>query len=203
MKAGSLNKDDESKKKLGTKAGKAQDDFLCALTGAPMQTSVHSGRGQGRPIVKATHGGGNAGYTRPRVSRAAHHTQKMPAKPYEYTESVGQARAEFLSGTTPTRAMITGGVCSAYGLRTWGHLFTDRQLVALTTFSDLVSEARERVKRDCMEARHGARSLWARPQPRRPRIQATTFRSPKVAPARKPTPTPWRPIWGCAVDRSR
>ena len=52
--------------------------------------------------------------------------------------------------------LITGyGVCSAYGLRTWGHLFTDRQLVALTTFSDLVSEARERVKRDCMEVRHG------------------------------------------------
>jgi putative DNA methylase len=29
-------------------------------------------------------------------------------------------------------------------LITFGHLFTDRQLVALTTFSDLVGEARER-----------------------------------------------------------
>src|SRR5262245_4301822 len=44
--------------------------------------------------------------------------------------------------------MITGGVCSAYGLRTWGHLFTSRQLVALTTFSDLVQDSRERVRED-------------------------------------------------------
>ena len=31
-------------------------------------------------------------------------------------------------------------------------LFTHRQLVALTTFSDLVQEARERVKRDALAA---------------------------------------------------
>ena len=35
-----------------------------------------------------------------------------------------------------------------YGLTTWGDLFTFRQLVALTTFSDLVQEVRERVQRD-------------------------------------------------------
>ena len=33
-----------------------------------------------------------------------------------------------------------------------GDLFTPRQLVALTTFSDLVQEARERVKRDALAA---------------------------------------------------
>jgi putative DNA methylase len=35
-----------------------------------------------------------------------------------------------------------------YGFLTFGDYFTPRQLVALTTFSDLVGEARERVKRD-------------------------------------------------------
>ncbi|MFB3901927.1 MAG: DUF1156 domain-containing protein [Acidobacteriota bacterium] len=35
-----------------------------------------------------------------------------------------------------------------YGLKTYGDLFTPRQLVAVTTFSDLVHEAREQVKRD-------------------------------------------------------
>ncbi|MFZ1416472.1 MAG: DUF1156 domain-containing protein [Defluviicoccus sp.] len=40
-----------------------------------------------------------------------------------------------------------------YGLKTYGDLFTPRQLVALTTFSDLVGEARERVKRDYLGAR--------------------------------------------------
>ena len=39
-----------------------------------------------------------------------------------------------------------------YGLTTYGHLFTPRQLVALTTFSDLVKEARERVQRDALAA---------------------------------------------------
>lgn len=37
-----------------------------------------------------------------------------------------------------------------YGLPTYGDLFTDRQLVALTTFSDLVAEARELVKKDAL-----------------------------------------------------
>ncbi len=36
----------------------------------------------------------------------------------------------------------------AYGLTTYGDLFTPRQLVALTTFSDLVGEARARIRRD-------------------------------------------------------
>jgi len=39
-----------------------------------------------------------------------------------------------------------------YGLKTYGDLFTPRQLVALTTFSDLVQEAREQVKRDVLAA---------------------------------------------------
>ena len=39
-----------------------------------------------------------------------------------------------------------------YGLTTYGDLFTPRQLVALTTFSDLVGEARELIKRDAIAA---------------------------------------------------
>ena len=39
-----------------------------------------------------------------------------------------------------------------YGLTTFGDLFTPRQLVALTTFSDLVGEATERVRGDAVAA---------------------------------------------------
>lgn len=39
-----------------------------------------------------------------------------------------------------------------YGLKEWRHLFTPRQLVALTTFCDLLLEARERVKADALAA---------------------------------------------------
>ena len=40
-----------------------------------------------------------------------------------------------------------------YGLTTYGDLFTPRQLVALNTFSDLMGEARERIKADYLGAR--------------------------------------------------
>jgi len=40
----------------------------------------------------------------------------------------------------------------AYGLNTYGDLFTPRQLVALTTFSDLVQEATVRVREDALAA---------------------------------------------------
>ncbi len=39
-----------------------------------------------------------------------------------------------------------------YGLKTYGDLFTPRQLVALTTFSDLVGEAMARARRDAIAA---------------------------------------------------
>jgi putative DNA methylase len=39
-----------------------------------------------------------------------------------------------------------------YGMTKWSDLFTDRQLVALATFSDLVSEARQRIRRDALAA---------------------------------------------------
>jgi putative DNA methylase len=40
----------------------------------------------------------------------------------------------------------------AYGMNRWADLFTSRQLVALTTFSDLVEEARDAVFRDALAA---------------------------------------------------
>jgi putative DNA methylase len=48
-----------------------------------------------------------------------------------------------------------------YGLTTYGDLFTPRQLVALTTFSDLVQKVRERVKDDalCAEMPDDGRGL--------------------------------------------
>jgi len=52
------------------------------------------------------------------------------------------------SGEVPPR--LTGGTCVPYGLKEWGDLFSPRQLVALTTFSDLVGEARERIRLDSL-----------------------------------------------------
>ena len=61
-----------------------------------------------------------------------------------------------------------------YGLTTFGDLFTDRQLVALNTFSDLVHEARAEIERDALAAGlsddppHSAMAAPApKPMPRR------------------------------------
>jgi putative DNA methylase len=52
------------------------------------------------------------------------------------------------NGDVPAR--LTGGTCVPYGLKEWGDLFTSRQLVGLTTFSDLIGEARERIRQDAL-----------------------------------------------------
>ena len=39
-----------------------------------------------------------------------------------------------------------------YGMKTFADLFTDRQLIALTTLSDLVAEAREHIRQDAINA---------------------------------------------------
>src|SRR5690606_35508907 len=53
-------------------------------------------------------------------------------------------------GEVPSR--LTCGTCYSYGLTTFGDLFSPRQLVALTTFSDVVGEARERIRQDAISA---------------------------------------------------
>lgn len=136
---------------LGTRAGKAEA-FVCLLSKTPiprgyiqkegkarrlgrrlMAVIVESDRG--RQIVSPPNDEGDVG-------------DGLSDNPV-----VTKARASILSGATPTRAMITGGVCSAYGLSTWGDLFTSRQVVALSTFSDLVTDAMKQASQDCRLAR--------------------------------------------------
>jgi len=49
-----------------------------------------------------------------------------------------------------------------YGLTTYGDLFTPRQLVALTTFSDLVGEACERIRQDALASGMTDDGTWLR-----------------------------------------
>lgn len=54
--------------------------------------------------------------------------------------------------TAPVPRHLTGGTCVPYGLDQFGKLFTDRQLMALNTFSDLVQAAKERAIADARAA---------------------------------------------------
>ena len=47
---------------------------------------------------------------------------------------------------------FTGGSCVSYGLNEFHKLFTNRQLTALTTFSELVSEAQKKAEADAVAA---------------------------------------------------
>ena len=130
----------------GTRAGKAQD-FMCLISGVPIQRTYIRQEGKAgrlglRLMAVVVDGPGGRVYLSPTEVQAAAALQAAKEPIIE------EARSTFLSGSTPTRAMITGGVCSAYGLSSWGHLFTARQTLALATFCDLIREAREQVKLD-------------------------------------------------------
>ena len=66
-------------------------------------------------------------------------------------EAVAQQAKPEWKPDTPLHGKCRVNV-SNYGLDVYGDLFTPRQLVALTTFSDLAQEARARVKSDAIKA---------------------------------------------------
>lgn len=125
--------------RAGTRAGKAQD-FLCLYTNSTVSREYVREEGKaGRlgSILMAVALEGSHGRVYLSPSDVA-----APSPTAKEAREAERARQTFLSGSTPTRAMITGGVCSAYGLTTWGSLFSDRQLTFLLTTASLIEEAR-------------------------------------------------------------
>ena len=71
---------------------------------------------------------------------------------HEHEETAQGARPEwkpYQDMNRDTTNLVSGG---GYGFFTWADLFTDRQLVALTTYSDLVKELQERIRQDAIDA---------------------------------------------------
>lgn len=150
IKSNGVTSQEIAKADEGTKAGKAQD-FLCLLSGTPIQREYIRAEGKlgrlgARLMAVVVEGSRGRTYLppAPEMETVALSAAQFPI--------VAESRRSFLAGATPTRAMITGGVCSAYGLDQWGKLFTDRQLVALNTLADLVQEVRTVIERDARAA---------------------------------------------------
>ena len=140
VKASGFGTEEYATAKSGTKSARGAN-FTCLVSGAPI-SGDH---------IKAEGMSGRMG-TRLMAVVAEGKRGRVYLDPTEAMEQVARTakpgwRPE---GGVPER--LTGGTCYGYGLTSWGHLFTDRQLVALTTFSDLVSEARERVLADALAA---------------------------------------------------
>jgi putative DNA methylase len=150
IRKGSPTKEELARARLGAKAGKAQD-FICLLTQTPIQ----------RSYVQAE---GKAGRLRARLIAivAESSSGKLYLPPDRQHEEVAasmrgdgriaEARATTLSGSLPTRAEITGGVCTAYGLSTWGHLFSDRQILSLLSVGDAIKEVTSAVAEDAVNS---------------------------------------------------
>jgi len=126
--------------KAGTKLGRGAN-FRCVLSGA-----VVSG-----DYIKAEGQAGRMGARMMAIVAEGDRGRVYLVPTHEHEEAERRAKPEWKpSGDVPAR--LTGGTCVPYGLREWGDLFTPRQLVALTTFADLVGEARTRAQADALRA---------------------------------------------------
>ena len=122
----------------GTKVSRGA--FSCLLSGVPIKYSyiddeANSGRMGVRLMAVVVHGDRSRVYLPPTSDmEALAHSAQPTWKP-----------------ETPSRGTWASNAQGRrYGFRTFGDYFTPRQLVALTAFSDLVGDARERIWQDAL-----------------------------------------------------
>lgn len=127
--------------KRGTKSGSSGSSFLCLMSGTPMPFEylrAEAKAGRMGVLLMAIVAEGERGrvYLSPTPAMEA---IALSAKPTDVPDT-----------DLPAKAL--GFRIQEYGMTRWSDLFTPRQLVALTTFSGLVQEARKRVKHDALAA---------------------------------------------------
>ncbi len=125
--------------KTGTSAGK-RAAFKCVMSGTPLPYDYIRTEGQAGRIG-----------ARLMAIVAAGDRGRVYLPPTPEIEAVALKVTPEWKPDTPLHGKCRVNV-SNYGLDVYGDLFTSRQLVALTTFSDLVHEARERVKGEGLAA---------------------------------------------------
>lgn len=142
VKSGRLSKSDEDRLKNGTKTGRGTN-FVCVRSGAPITADHVRSEGMARRLgarLMAVVAENNR--SRVFLSPEAKHEQvALSAEP-------GDVSAIAVDMPDNPRWFSPPG----YGMKQYSDLFTPRQLVTLATFSDLVSEARERVLTDAQAA---------------------------------------------------
>ena len=131
---------DASAAKAGTKLSRGAN-FQCLMSGTPIAGGY----------VKAEGKAGRMGVRLMAIVAAGHRGRVYLAPTQQHQAAALEAKPAWRpEGELPDDPRNFWTV--QYGLTTYGDLFTPRQLVALTTFSDLVQEARERMQRDALAA---------------------------------------------------
>jgi putative DNA methylase len=121
--------------KIGTKSASSGSSFICLMSGTPisfdyLRSEAKAGRMGTRLMAIVAEGDRGRVYLTP-TSDVEEAAQRVQPKDAPETD-------------LPKKAL--GFRIQEYGMVRWCDLFTSRQLVALTTFSDLVQEARDRVR---------------------------------------------------------
>ena len=124
----------------GTKLARA--NFVCLMSGAPIAGDY----------VKAEGKGGRMGARLMAIVAAGQRERVYLSPTSEHEEVALQATPGWKPEITISGSTQYLGAKS-YGMDRVDQLFTDRQLVALTTFTDLVQEVRERVRYDANKSR--------------------------------------------------
>jgi putative DNA methylase len=138
VRVGNLN--DPEAARAGTKLARGAN-FKCIMSGVPISGEY----------IKAEGKAGRMG-TRLLAIVAEGSRERIYLAPTDEHETIAASEKPAWRPEGAIAARMTGGNCTPYGLTSWGDVFTDRQLVALSTFSDLVSEVRELVARDAVAA---------------------------------------------------
>lgn len=136
--------------KLGTKASGRGADFYCIVSGSPIDGDYIKSEGvKGRLGLKLI--GIVADGKREKVYLDASDEDELLA--------LSEASKWQPKGKVPKK--LTGGTCVPYGMSEWHDLFHPRQVLALTTVSDIVSELKDKVVGDALAAGRSqdARSL--------------------------------------------
>jgi len=126
--------------KNGTKLSRGA--FKCLMSGSPFQYSyIDDQANEGRMGVRLM----------AIVAEGAR--SRVYLDPTTQHEAVAHNALPIWKPDTPSRGTWASNAQGRrYGFRTFGDYFTDRQLVALTTFSDLVGEALTRIRSDAIAA---------------------------------------------------